>query len=467
MKKKIKTLLPVAVIFLIVLFAGTAFAAGEKISLTAENKAEGIYLEWNEADGAYYYEIYRQAGEKGKKLLLSKVQNTSYEDSDVKEGTAYKYTVIPSYSDYTTGEASNEVTVYRLAAVYISGAGSEKNGLYVKWNTVKNAKGYRVYRKNADDGEWASVAKLGAKVTKFVDEGISPGQNYTYCVKAYNGEYEGSAGNEKQLSYMNWPPVKSISIGEKGIKLDWDGSAEAIYFLVFRKADGEDSYSPVALLDSDYTEYEDKSVKPGKVYSYRICGADERGNLSYYDRELTLRYIRKSQITAAVNTAKGIKLYWNISEGCQGYGIFRKSSKEKEWTLRGVIYGENKLTAVDSKVNDNEVYTYTVRAFYNKTLAAYDDTGASIRFYAAPDKLTVKGNAKNGVTLTWTKSDTVKSYAVFRKSGDSAWQLMCMVSDGSFTDKSVKAKTEYTYAVEAYEGSVLHSGSSEVSITVK
>ena len=467
MKKSIKIFFPMTVIFLVLLFVGTAFAAGDKITVRAENRAEGVYLEWNAVDGAYYYEVYRQAGAKGKKLLLSKVQSTAYEDSEAKEGTSYIYTVVPTFSDYSVGEASNAVTVYRLSAVYISSAGSQKNGLYVKWKTVKNAKGYRVYRKSAEDGEWAVVSKLGAKATAFLDESISPGQKYAYCVRAFMGEYESSAGNEKELSYMTYPPVKSASITEKGLKLDWEAADGAVYYVVFRKADNETEYKPCALLDATYTEYEDKSVKAGQLYSYRICGADDKGNFGSYDKELSARYIKKSEMTAAVNTTGGIKLYWSRSEGCQGYGIFRKSSTEKEWKLRGIVYGDSKLSAVDKKVSDKEIYTYTVRAFKDKSLAAYDDEGISMRYYAAPEKLTGKGSAKDGVVLSWSKAKDDANYAVFRKIGDGQWQFMCFVKDNSFTDKDVKAKTKYTYAVEVYEGSILRSGSAEVSVTVK
>ena len=97
MKKSIKIFFPMTVIFLVLLFVGTAFAAGDKITVRAENRAEGVYLEWNAVDGAYYYEVYRQAGAKGKKLLLSKVQSTAYEDSEAKEGTSYIYTVVPTF----------------------------------------------------------------------------------------------------------------------------------------------------------------------------------------------------------------------------------------------------------------------------------------------------------------------------------------------------------------------------------
>lgn len=467
MKKFLKAPAAFVIILGLMLFMSTAFAVGEKVILRAENRAEGIHLEWEGADGVYYYELYRQTGKKGEKLLLSKAQTAYYDDNEVKDGTTYIYTVAPVFADYSVGEASEAVSVCRLSAVNITSAGSQKDGLFVKWKPVKNANGYRVYRKSTVDSEWASVAKLGSDANSFLDESISPGQKYTYCVKAFSGEYESSAGNEKELSYMSYPPVKSVSITENGLKLSWESADEAFYYVVFRKSGEDASYSPLALLDSDYTEYEDKSVKAGQLYSYYVCGADEKGNFGSFDEELSARYIRKSEMTAAVNTPKGIKLYWSRSEGCQGYGIFRKSSKEKEWKLRGVIYGESKLSAVDSKVDDKEIYTYTVRAFKDKALAAYDGTGTSIRYYGAPEKLSGKGSEKNGVVLTWSKAKTDENYAVYRKQGDGEWQFMCFVRDNSFTDKAVKAKTKYTYAVEVYEGSVLRSGRAEVSITVK
>lgn len=442
----------------IIIFSFVSFATNSKVILKAENSTEGIRLEWTASEGAYYYEVYRKTGQKGEKQLLSKAQTTDFADTTAKEGKTYNYTVVTVYSDYSVGSESNSISLYRLTSVEISEAGSHRNGLYIKWRAVKNAKGYRVYRKTADNPEWLSVSKNAADELSFTDEEISPGQKYTYCVKAFMGEYESASANEKELSYISYPTVKGIENTDKGIRLNWESSDEAVYYAVFRKMGEETSYSLLALLDANYTEYEDKSATAGQLCSYYICSTDAEGNKSSYDREISLRHIKKSLITAAVNVPTGIKLYWSKSEGCQGYAIFKKTHTDGEWKLRGIIYGDSNLTAVDTKIKHKEKATYTVRAFRDSVLAAYDEDGVSLRFYTAPEKLTCKTDKEKGNVLTWSGIKGTRNYAVYRKPTDGNWKFLGFTNKNTFTDKSIKVKEKYVYGVEVYEGSILHSG---------
>ncbi len=463
MKKICRTAFFALTVSLLMLFSTAVFAANGKVTLEAVNTVQGIHLEWNECEGAYYYEVYRQIGKKGEKLLLSKVQSTSYEDTQTVNGKTYSYTVVPVFADYSATKESEATTVYRLAAATVSKGASQRNGIYIRWNGVKNAKGYRVYRKTAEDNEWSSVAKLGADVRSFLDGEVNPGQYYTYCVRPFVGKYEGAAVNEKQLSYISYPVVKDIKNTENGVLLSWEEISDAAYYFIYRKTGADSSFKAIALLDSGYTEYEDKAAVSGELCTYYICAADNNGNKGSFDREVSVKYVKKSVITAAVNSVKGINLFWSKSEGCQGYAIYRKTLGEKEWKLRGTVYGENRLSAVDSKVENKKVYLYTVRAFKDRTLAVYDEEGVSLRFISAPEKLKVKNSDDKGRVLSWDKVDGVKDYAVYRKEGDSSWTFLGITSKSTFTDKTAKSKKKYTYGVEAYEGSVLKSGMVEIT----
>lgn len=463
MKKRFGISFFITVISFIILFSGACLAAGGRVTLEAENTPMGIRLQWTECDGAYYYEVYRQTSKDGKKLLLSKVQNTFYDDTSAVDGKNYRYTVIPVFATYSTAKESEPVTAYRLSAATISKGSSQRNGINIKWKGVKNAEGYRVYRKSAEDTEWSSIAKLGAKARSFLDEEISPGMHYSYCVKPFAGKFEGAAANEKQLSYISYPELKSIENTENGIYLSWEETSDAAYYIVYRKTGENGSFKAIALLDAGYTGYEDKSAASGKLCTYYVRAADSDGNKGSYDRELSVKYVKKSVITAAVNAPKGIKLFWSKSEGCQGYAIYRKALGEKDWKLRGTVYGENRLSAVDSKVEDSKIYLYTVRAFKDRILAVYDEKGIALRFYPAPEGLKVKKSAENGREISWDKVDGVKNYAVYRKEGDDSWALLGITSENTFTDKTAKPKKKYTYGVEVYAGSVLKSAMAEIT----
>lgn len=463
-----KILLTISAFVCIIMITVTAaYASGAAPKLEASNAADGIRLTWDRCEGVYYYEVYRQTEKKGKNQLLSKVQEELYVDTEAAEGKTYYYTVKPVYTDYNSGTSSARVEAYRLGSAFISKSASQRNGIYISWKAVKNAKGYRVYRMAEGDSEWLTVSKLGANEREFTDEKINPGRNYTYCVKAFMGEFEGAAGNEKQLHYISYPTFRSLTNTENGITLKWEGESEAAYYMIYKKTGEAGEFKALALLDASYTEYEDKTASSGETCSYYICSADEQGRLSSYDRELSLKCIKKSVITAATNVKNGIKIYWSRSEGCQGYAIFKKSEDQPEWKLRGIVYGDSNLSAVDSQVSNKKTYTYTVRAFWGKNLAAYEDEGATLRFYSAPQKLTFKADAKKGNTLKWEKTEGAKCYAVYRKDAKNDWTVIGFANDNSYVDSTAVSTEKYAYCVKVYEGSVLCSDLSDVVYSYK
>ena len=120
MKKSLKIIFLSFVILMLTMLSSTCLAAGNgKVTLEAFNTTEGICIEWNECEDAYYYAVYRQTGKKGEKLLLSRVQSTYYEDTDTVEGNTYSYTVVPAFADYSTAKESDAVDACRISAVKV------------------------------------------------------------------------------------------------------------------------------------------------------------------------------------------------------------------------------------------------------------------------------------------------------------------------------------------------------------
>jgi uncharacterized protein YkwD len=66
---------------------------------------------------------------------------------------------------------------------------------------------------------------------------------------------------------------------------------------------------------------------------------------------------------------------WNKVSGATGYRVYRKANTETNWTAITTI----KTTSyTDSNVNNDGVYTYTVRAYNGKVWSSYNKTGITI-----------------------------------------------------------------------------------------
>lgn len=75
-------------------------------------------------------------------------------------------------------------------------------------------------------------------------------------------------------------------------------------------------------------------------------------------------------------------------------------------------------------------------------------------------------NIEGGVTVSWAKTAGADSYAVYRKTSSTQWSLIANTAKTSYTDKSTKSGTYYTYTVRAIN-EVGRSGYNKTGVSVK
>lgn len=185
----------------------TIYLAAPKVQ-TVTNTTEGIKVTWNQVAGCQGYYIYRKepGGNWVKRGTVTEQTKTYFVDTRIESGKTYTYTVrgfLWDYGHYRSSYYSGE-TIVCLETPEISSATSTKNGVSLKWNSVKGAQGYRVYRKTGG-GSW-SLTKVveGNSEISYVDKTAKKGVTYTYTVRAYNGKtYSGynSAGKTVKDKY--------------------------------------------------------------------------------------------------------------------------------------------------------------------------------------------------------------------------------------------------------------------------
>ena len=452
--------------FLFIIPAGASFL-DEEAELTAKNTAEGIALEWTACDDVYYYEVYRQTSKNGEKVLLSKAQELSFVDTQTVDGKAYIYTVMPVLTDYSYSQQKTAVLAYRIGNVKITDACSEKKGLRIEWTAVKEAKGYHVLRKAEGDAEWTTAGKVTGDNTFYVDSNVKGDVKYTYSVKAVSGSFEGAVGDEVELQYIEYPELIGYVSTDEGIKLSWSKVPQAVYYVVYRKTNADSVWKPYALLDSDYTAYEDRDVKSAVSYSYIVTAVDESNKRSHYDDAVTMRFLKKPEIKTVSGATNGVKLTWTKSDGCEGYAVYRKDFGKSNWRTVCLVKGADTLSAVDSSAKNNTAYTYTVRAVWNKNLSTYDEKGATIRFMQAPQGLVCYPETEYGNVLKWNKNDSVQTFFVYRKADGGSWQLIDKTDKNIYADKKADKEGKYYYSVKGYASSVFYSGAAESVKTFK
>ncbi len=440
-------------------FCLSAFAAEGDIAVKAVNTEEGIKVVWSKSADADYYEIYRKSNDGSAEAVVEEINGRSFVDGKVVSGIIYGYTVVAVTNDGEEVGESAMKTVYRLGKTDINNYYATDSGLYIEWSYVADAKGYVVYRKPHKGGSWKAIAKCEAGTTSYTDTKADPKERYLYTVKPYAGKYLGAMGNTVALSRYECPEIIGIVSTDKGISIKWKEVSKAAYYMLYRK----DSYkgknwSAYALLDSQYTSYEDTDIKDSVRYSYVVRAVDSSNQLSPYDKSVTMKHISVPTVLSAASKADGIRLEWTKSEGAQGYAVYRKEFGTDNWSLSGLVKGADTLQFTDSKVLNTKAYTYVVRAVWNKHLSDFDGKGVTVRFLEAPQSLYCDADTARGNVLTWRANPAANRFFVFRKGEQGGWRYIGMSDGNSFADLNADASKVYNYTVRAYVSSTYTSG---------
>ena len=173
------------------------------------------------------------------------------------------------------------------------------------------------------------------------------------------------------------------------------------------------------------------------------------------------------KLKSVENVATGIKFTWNKVTGADNYEIYRKTGNgawKKLATVKGTV-----TTYTDKTAKSGTTYKYTVKAKNEAGLSSYNTTGLTIKCLADP-VLKAPTSTKKGITLKWNKVTGAQGYVVYRKAGNGKLVKLATVkgvSKISYTDKSAKKGTKYTYQIKAYSGKTYSAYSNAKTIKDK
>ncbi len=159
---------------------------------SVSNSGSGVKLKWNKITGVDGYIIYRKTTTSGYERIhkIKGASVVSYTDKTAKPGVTYTY-VIKAYSSGTTSVKSDALKIKRLSTPVLKSISKSSSGVTVKWNKVKGAEGYIVYRKT-DSGKWTRIEKVSNSNISCLDNTAKKGIRYSYTVVAYSGKYKSS-----------------------------------------------------------------------------------------------------------------------------------------------------------------------------------------------------------------------------------------------------------------------------------
>ncbi len=421
-------------------------------------KTDGILVKWKKSAGAPLYRVYRsEDGGSWKEVGTSKT--TEYLDKKVKYGKKYDYRVrvvdagnkktLSSYDHSPTG------TVFTKKAA-VSKLQNQNKKIRVKWNTVKGAAKYRLFRKIGDADWFEQTTQTG---TVYYDSDVKNNLKYTYYVRAldssdnYIGTYD---ANGKSITFFIDPEMKDCVRSGSSLLVTWDPVEGVSNYAVYRKiSTGE----WIKVGTSSGTSFSDTSMPSGTYCEYTVACADSSGNpVSHYGSHTvgTESYKDIPILLGVKNVDGGITITWQAVDGAKKYKLYRKvgdnTAKFKEVTTTA------NTSYTDTGVENCKKYTYTVSACDagGTEESMYNTTGLTITYYTPPTISAVRP-AVNGVEITWGKLDGVPSYKIWRKTGNGTWTTIATVNGASagytYVDKNVVNNGHYNYTISGVANS--------------
>lgn len=356
--------------------------------LAEGNMIRQIKVSWDAADSEHVqgYFIYRSTSRDGGFVKIKKISgreiNSFLDKKGLKDETTYYYRISLFEDNEKEGSLSDVASNTTKGPPPMPKGLRAKSGMTKKveltWNVTpeEEVKGYRLYRSIVKEGEYVPIKKIrNRKKNEHLDKGtynrpLTDNTTYYYKITAYNKVDVESKPSETVSASTKPRPVRPSGFGGeslhvKKIPLFWKPNPEndIINYHIIRSSGEDEQFSEVACVEGK-TSYEDKGLKDGREYSYKIKAEDKDSLLSDFSETVMLRTKPKPRapvgLNAVLKEGKMI-LTWsaNTEPDIVSYHVFEKgflgltkigTVKEPRFTKVGPKPGKSEdyiVTAVD------------------------------------------------------------------------------------------------------------------------
>ena len=421
----------------------------------AKGNNNSLTISWEALDFTDGYYVYYATSKTGKYTKLATVEGTSYTHKKLTYGKTYYYKVVAYNAYEKTGYSNvvsmkvvpNEVTGLKLAP---SGSTSVK----LSWDKLSNT-GYAIYY--STDGEsWTYITRTTSN--SYTHGGLKSNKDYYYRVRAY----QTVSGTKHYGAYSDVVSVKTapgkikLTVGtttNKTLNITLTEVSGADVYEIYRATSKSGTYTKIVTLDEPGT-YNDKDVKVGKTYYYKVRVKNEAGIAGSYtsivSKTVIPAKVENVQMTSANSST--IKIKWDQTEA-SGYEVYR-STNNKKWTKIKTITKGTTLTNSESGLSSNKTYYYKVRAYKTvgrtKIYGSYSTVIAAKTAPAKP-KLTVSTTSNKTLKISVGATGGATIYEIYRSTSKNGTYTLISTSNlaGTYIDEDVIVGKTYYYKARA------------------
>lgn len=459
--------------------AGITLVAPENRSAVAESSTQ-IKLEWDTVNDVVGYRIYKYDGSNWN--LVVDLNNNSYlifRDTDLKEGTAYRYKICSYLLDdgnvveSSMGEFGSVTTMPgKSVLTNVNADNFETVVLTYTASVSEQPVVYIIQRKLITEEEYTNVGR--SNTVTFSDDTAETGMRYLYRVVptiTYNEYYtEGEPSNAVEAkTLLESPVISSITQADyNAATLVWNSTLGADGYVVMRSLDGASStWSEIERVKgNDNTTYTDRTLTCNVKYYYCILPMRFTNDGDYIGEDKNVveitTHLATPDITSLVCTGyKSVDIKWSKVNGADGYRVYRSVNGASFGMIRD-IKGIDNTTYTEKDLVCGSTYRYKVCAYNvvgNKDFPGDESAVKSVKVIpSTPSFSSVKVSKRTNVVLKWSAISGAEKYKIYRSStsATSGWTTVKTLSADNltFTDTGLTEGKTYYYTITAIRGSV-------------
>ena len=259
----------------------------------------------------------------------------------------------------------------------IASAVNSANGVVVKWNAVKGADKYYLYRKNGKSS-WKKIKTIN-KSTKYTDATAKNGIEYTYTVRAVDGKKVSQYYAGEKVTCISAPQLSAIKNYAASVKISWKKVSSADGYIVYRKGK-TGSWKQIAKIKGGNTlSYTDKNVVCSETYNYTVRAYDGKVKGCYNNNGITTIFLKNPAKFNVEISDLGLVLNFNKIKAAKTYDIYRKNING-EWVKISSLVGANTTSFVDMDVENGVTYCYSVKAVNGKYSSYFNSKGVQFKY---------------------------------------------------------------------------------------
>ncbi len=261
---------------------------------------------------------------------------------------------------------------------------------------------------------------------------------------------------------LDKPVLAASKNGYTSTQLYWVKIDGVQGYQVYRKEASEDKYTRIKTLNgADAVSFKDKTIIPGKKYTYRVRAFTKTATGNVYSPYSDVRTVNYTIASTSwekfhVKNYTKVELSWKKAS-VTGYKIYRKTGNEKYKCIKTIK--DNKiLSFTDTTAAPGNTYTYRIRGYRTVNDKDYYSAYTSVKktdikmATAQLNKVVVSEG--NKVKLSWKRDSKTSGYYVYRATSEKGkYSKVKTINSNktlSWTDNNVSTGVTYYYKIRSF-----------------